>query len=165
MKEFDFHGRRLNVVGADELNSWIGSELRPNVAATFTLLQARRIQCGRMSCWLKGDAIEYGWAYDNLIHDLSERFNGRAYRRYGKLVPNVAVLEGDGEAKRFHIHSAFRCPERLALDDYIGSIKFHWCTGSPWMMGDVKVEPITGRWAGYTVKEGSEALLLKGMSL
>jgi hypothetical protein len=164
MQEFDCCGRRLRPFAKEVTAEWLRREVRPNVAATFTLLQARRVENGGEWSWLPGNEREYGWAYNNLVHDLSQKHLGRAYRRYGKLVPNYAFLEGDGEIKRKHLHAAFRCPDHVEQDAFIRSIQFHWRLESPWAMDDMRIEPIRADWVGYTSKDGSEALLLDGLS-
>jgi hypothetical protein len=137
--------------------------MKPDVAATFTLLQQRKVHQGRVEHRVRGCEEEYRWTFNNLAHDLSRHFYGKAYRRYRKLVPHAATLEGEGAAKRFHIHAAFRCPEHVDTDEFIRFINLYW-TKSPWRMGDNKIESITAdwAWAGYISKEGSEALLCAG---
>lgn len=161
MEEFDPAGRRLNVIAPAETADWLRSQVRPNIAATLTVRQERQV--GLTNHWLKGSPAEYDWAYDNLIHSLSRRYYRRAYFRYGKLIPNFATLEGNGDPKRFHIHSALRCPDHVAIPDFIQAIHLHW-TSSPWRMGDNRIEPIADDWCGYVLKEGSEALLLSSIS-
>lgn len=164
MKEFNSKGRRINVVGAKETASWL-QQIKPDVAATFTLLKAKRFEGSPGGIWLRGCDVEYDRAYRRLVHDLSRWHLGRAYRRYQKLIPNFASLEGDGEIKRHHIHAAFRCPEHADQEDFMQSIYDFWMAYSPWAMDDVLIEPIEADWGGYTIKEGSEALLLGGTSL
>lgn len=162
MRDFDYYGRRINVVAAAELAAWI-IPANLNMAGTFTLKQQRTVHCGRVPYPVKGCEEEYRWTFNKLVHDLSRHFCGRAYRRYGKLIPHVATLEGDGETKRFHIHAAFHCPEHVDPAEFIAFINLYW-TKSPWRMGDNKIEPIAAdwRWADYISKEGSEALLCAG---
>lgn len=161
MYEFDSYGRRRNPVAVAETAQWLRS-FEPNVAATFTLSKAtRRHTDGK---WLRGNSLEYGRCYSRLVHDLSRWHLGRAYRRYRKLIPNFATLEGDGEVKRHHIHAAFRRPDHADPDDFMQSIYDFWMTYSPWAMDDILIEPIEGDWAGYSTKDGSEALLVCGMS-
>jgi hypothetical protein len=161
MNTFDFWGRRIDVVAERETADWLRREVKPNIAATFTLRQSRSEYQGRVRHWIRGDEIEYRRTYETLVRDLSCRYLGKAFRRYRKLVPHFASLEGDGEAKRFHIHAAFRCPGHVRIEDFMSSIRFRWSM-SPWRMGDNKIELITADWTGYTLKEGSEALLSAG---
>lgn len=159
MDNFDFNGRRLNVVAPIETANWIRKTVRPNIAVTFTLLQWRRDPSSGL--WIRGSEEEYRWTFDKLVHRLSAGCFGKAYRRHRKLVPHAAVLEGEGKAKRFHIHAVFRNPDHVSFDGFIRRIEMHW-TSSPWRMGDNKIEPITDDWTGYILKEGSEALLSAG---
>ena len=163
MTIYDKQGRRIRPFATTETAAWLEG-IRPNIAATLTVMKARRIHAGSSSYWVRGNELEYGWAYEKLVHDLSGKFLGRAYRRFGKLVPNFACLEGDGENKRHHIHASFRCPDHIEQRAFMQSVEFHWKCMNPWALNDIKIEPIAGGWVGYSSKDGSEALLLNGIS-
>ena len=163
MQEFDCCGRRLNPFARKVTADWVRSEVRPNIAATFTLMQARRIQYGDTHIWVRGDENEYEWGYLKIVHGISSQHLGRAYRRYRKLIPSFATLEGDGVVKRKHIHAGFRCPDHVDQNEFIGSL-YYWSGKSSWGLRDVHIEPITGDWPYYSSKDGSEALLVGSLS-
>ena len=163
MREFDNNGCRVRVVAPRVTANWLRTEVQPDVAVTLTLLQSRNVDCDGMTVPVGGDAHEYEWAYGKIIHSLSAQHFGRAYRRHGKLIANFVTLEGDGEVKRKHLHAGLRCPKHVERSEFIGSIYYH-CALAPWVMADVLALPITDDWTGYTLKEGSEALLVGHLS-
>lgn len=163
MQEFDSAGRRLKPFAKELTGRWLQAKVRPNVAATITLLQARRVKNSDMEVWVRGDEYEYEWAFRKIVHGLSSQYYGKAYRRHRKLIPSFVTLEGDGVVKRKHLHAGFRCPDHVDPNEFIGSV-YYWALRSPWVMNDVQVRLITSRWSRYSSKDGSEALLIGALS-
>lgn len=142
---------------------WLKKGIRPDVAVTFTLSKAISTDTGRERYWTRGDRIRYSAAWDQFIKRLSCRCLKKAYKRFKKLIPNGASIEGDGEIKRFHLHGFLRKPEHMTFEEFTAAIEWTWRL-SPWSRTDVKIEPITGEWVGYSVKDGPEAMLTGSLS-
>lgn len=143
---------------------WTNREVRPNVALTLTLNQGRSHRSDRGTFWERGNPDVYARVYAQFVRRLSRRiFGAKLYRRFRKLIPNGAALEGNGITKRYHLHIFLRRPDFWTFEDFNIVCRAEWLR-SPWALEDMKVEPITGNWVGYSQKEGTEALLIGSLS-
>ena len=142
---------------------WLWDGIKPDVAVTFTLPIAISSDNGKAKHWVRGDPIRYANAWDQFVRRLSKRCWKKSYLRHKRLIPNGATIEGDGEVIRYHLHGFFRRPPNMTFDKFKAAIEWEWMR-SAWSMTDVDIQPITGRWVGYTGKDGPEALLTGSLS-
>lgn len=142
---------------------WLREGVQPDIGFTFTLPLAVRLEDSVSDHWVRGDPIRYSAAYDQFVKRLSRRCIKSAFRRHKKLIPNAAVIEGDGDFMRYHLHGFMRKPDRFSFDEFKEEIEKVWGS-SKWSMKDIKIETITGDWVRYCLKEGTEALLLGSLS-
>jgi hypothetical protein len=141
-----------------QLLNWL-EQVQPDLAFTFTLPRGIKADFGTGYHWVYGDPIRYSAAYDQFIRRLSRRCIKKAFRRHKTLLRNAAFIEGDGDIKRYHLHGFMRTPNEFSFEGFKTEIESVWHT-SEWSMADIRIEPITGDWVRYCLKEGPEALLL-----
>jgi hypothetical protein len=170
----------------ESYRDWIDSELGPNVYAVATLKQAIKVDHNGSAFWIPGDPHIYESGYNQFIRRLSSRLYGKAYRRYGKIIPNAATLEGNGtghrltnrrhrasldfmkniqpvgDGVRYHLNVMLRRPEWLPFDELHSRFMEEWAH-SDWAMPDVFLEERTGDCPTYSLKDGPQTLLIHSL--
>ena len=90
------------------------------------------------------------------LHKLNKKVYKNAYKRYGKKIECIPVIEGNGRSKRHHFHLALNKPP------FIDDLKFIFITTSLWPYGHVDCDKDTdGRWKEYILKFKSKDYLGK----
>jgi hypothetical protein len=160
------------IITTRALQNFIDQNLYPNVYAVGTLKQGIQTRThgyflgGKYvfnRIWTKGSREIYAKEYHEFIKRLSKRYCKKAYKRYKRLFANAATLEGGDEGMRYHINMMFRCPSSVDFIDFEKTLRELWTDGT-WMLSDIKIEERTGDCVGYSLKTGSDALLLESMS-
>lgn len=165
----------------ENYRDWIENELAPNVYAVATLKQAIKVDHKGSAFSIPGDPHIYESGYDQFIRRLSSRVYGKAYRRWGKIIPNAAMLEGSGvghrltnrshraslefmdniqgvgDGVRYHLNINLRRPEWLPFEELRSSFTEEW-ERSDWAMPDVFLEERTGDCVAYSLKDGPQTL-------
>jgi hypothetical protein len=123
------------------------SQWRSITDVTLTLKHSHHGRNG--TAWLNETWAEKNFAY--FMRTLNRKVYGKAYRRFGKQLRVVAVLE-KSEYGRFNIHAAIEPPEHLDHSEFETLIKGCW-TGTDWGYDEIKVRPgaDTG-WIDYMLK-------------
>ena len=151
---------------------WIDREAKPNTAVVLTL---KKRSFDREGNPLWGNAAIYENEVKLLRIRLSERLFGKTNcRRHKRSVAFVPVAEGsmrgligqgwkptaDG---RPHIHLMVRRPDWCEHDAFAMALRYEWIK-SEWAFDRTYVEPISGNWTKYCLKDGPDALLIDAMS-
>lgn len=141
-----------------------------------------------MKYWEAGNEGHYEHAYGKFIRQLSEAIYGETHwRRYKRLIPNAATLEGNGlghkirsrrkkssisllnnlqpdDAQvRWHLNMMFRRPDWISPDDFEATLRQTWYK-SEWAMPDFEIQEHEGKFVPYSLKDGPEALLTDSLS-
>lgn len=171
----------------ENYRNWLEHELAPNVYAVATLKQAIKVDHKGSAFSIPGDPHIYESGYDQFIRRLSRRIYGRAYRRYGKIIPNATTLEGSGaghrltnrrhrasltfmdsvqgvgDGVRYHLNFMLRRPDWLPFEELRSCFMEVWHR-SDWAMPDVFQEERTGDCIAYALKDGPQTLLTHSLS-
>jgi hypothetical protein len=70
-----------------------------------------------------------GNSIETLRHRLSKSIYKNAYRRRGKLLDVLPVIEGDNIANRVHVHAAFKVPDQLTSTEFAELLIDRWKNG------------------------------------
>ena len=102
------------------------------------------------TAWLGQTLAEKNFAY--FMRQLNRRVYGKAYRRFGKQLRVVSVLE-KSEFGRWNIHAAIEPPEHLEHAEFEALIAACW-KGTDWGYEEIKVRPgADSGWIGYMLKK------------
>ena len=85
---------------------------------------------------------------------LNQKVYGNAYRRYGRRLSVLPVIEGFGNCKR-HVHLSLEQPESRSLAEYTKLIRECWIKTN-FGNYDIDVQSQYGDWIGYLLKQKSK---------
>jgi len=150
-------------------NAWTDFALKStfSVRADLTLKKARwtKNKNGKISVWVRLN--EYRARENNRIFldRLNKRVFGNAYRRYGKKLNVMLVLESD-DLKRMHVHALLEHPSWLSIDDFIRLIDDAW-SAAPWSYEERCIEEIKSLRGSvlYNLKTGVDAIDLENTNI
>lgn len=137
------------------------------VRADLTLRVARWVKNkdNRVCRWVRLN--DYRASENNRIFldRLNKRVYGNAYKRYGKRLNAMLVIEGD-ELKRPHVHAIFECPDWMSTADLMKLINESWCA-APWSYDERRIEDVETVYGsvGYNVKTGVDAIDLENTNI
>lgn len=151
----------------DEMIDWCSSSPL-SVRADLTMKKAR---------WKKNNNGEvYGWVRVNediarknskiWLDRVNKRVYGNAYRRYGKKLNVVTVIEKNKDNKRLHIHALIECPDWMPKSDLIDIVDKSW-DRSPWSYDERRIEEIESVRGSleYNMKTGLDAVDIENTEL
>ncbi|MFD1612076.1 hypothetical protein ACFSCW_09715 [Sphingomonas tabacisoli] len=160
------------------------SIITPARCLDFVHLQSARPTSGRVI----GDEVIFRDEYHRILIQLTKAIYGQTnWKRFKRLLPNAATIEGDGYGRgihtrsrgsaplplsdqkqvkqggsRFHLNLMFRPPESLSSEDFLAEAQKAW-SNSPWTL-DLQLGPVTGGCVAYSLKEGPESLIVECLS-
>lgn len=132
----------------------IEANIKPNIYAVGTLVQA--MFTGHM---FQGERETYKRMADHFIDRLSYLTYGKTnFERHGKRLPVAVTLEGL-KGKRLHLNFLINKPEWKDEVDFEQHMIDEW-NELGWVRRDLYVSHRTGDCVRYSLKEGSDSLLL-----
>lgn len=151
-------------------NAWIDFAGRYPFAvrADLTLRSARWVKNNdnRVSRWVRLN--DYRASENNRIFldRLNKRVFGNAYKRYGKKLDVMMVLEKGSLNGRLHVHGLFSCPEWLPVEDLKRLIDESW-SATPWSYDERLIEDVKSVYGSvrYNVKNGLDAIDLENTNI
>lgn len=121
-------------------------------AVTLTMKQGLLAANGNSSTFVRLTCQEASQNFGHFMNCMNRQVFGQAFKRYGKRLPVIPVLEG-GNGSHLHYHATIECPRddlELGFKSLIRStwLKTQW--GRREM--DIKIDADEG-WLGYISKE------------
>ena len=102
--------------------------------------------------------------YLELVEDISEIIFKHAYRRYNKKIKHFAVIEGNNDEHRRHLHAIVEIPDKQTVDSFKALIQKRWSYGNVDCLEIGRDEADINNCIGYLLKgrtkEFSEDLLV-----
>jgi len=90
-------------------------------------------------------------AFNHFMNRLNRAIYGKAFRRYGKRLRVIPVLEKDGDG-RFHFHAAVEHPEHVTAWRFEMAVRESWC-GTDWACDRISIEFRADEgWVDYMLK-------------
>ena len=124
---------------------------------------------GRGRCWIRGDDIIYGEAYQSFIRSLSKRLAGRAdWQKNRRLLKAAGVIGGNKNLNtNDHLHIEIEKPAKVLENDFRAAVHSvaagnMWIKQGPYAVDIRPVEPgdAASRAAHYTVNHGVDRLCI-----
>ncbi len=176
------------MINTDERRScaeWINSELQPDIYAVGTLKIGMKVEEDGLIFWAKGSRQIYENEYSKFHCRLARELYGKTlWGRFKQdlIIRNAGTLEGSAYGginsdwhtprsidflnypsihMRPHINMLIRRPENIPFFKLKWKMQEIW-KSMDWAMEDIFVEQRTGDCASYSLKEGTDSLLLAG---
>ena len=133
------------------LRDWIDiSQWRNLFAVTLTMKEVIVADDGYRSFFVRLDRYAAVQNMRHFLNVLNEKVFKSAFRRFGKQLTVIPVLEG-GRDHRLHYHAAMDCPRDNLVPEFSDMIRQEW-QRTQWGYREIDVKRADDGWIDYITK-------------
>lgn len=151
----------------NEMINWCG-RFPLSIRADLTMKKARweKNKGGEIVRWIKIDDNKAKKNTSIWLDYLNKRVYGNAYRRFGRKLNILTVMEKNKDNKRLHIHALIECPKWMDKEEMIRAVDMAW-DRSPWSYDEREIKVIDTLRGSlfYNLKTGLDSIDLENTEL